>query len=381
VLLRLIQQAGAEVRVVLTPGATRFVQPLTFTTLAQHPAFHDLWTEQARWSEHVHLGRWADAFVIAPCTVNTLAHLAQGLCENALDAVYLSCTAPVLLAPAADHEMITHPAVQANLQVLLARPRHHLAAPGEGYLASGLSGAGRMAEPETIVQQLITLLAPQPQPLAGKRVLITAGPTREPIDPVRFLSNHSTGKMGYALAQEARQLGAQVTLLSGPVQLPPPIGVELVAVETAAELFTALRQHAPAADVCILSAAVADYRPAIVADQKIKKSADTATLELTKTEDGLAWLGANTRPGQTVIGFALETRDAEAYGQDKLIRKNADLIVVNTLADPGAGFGHDTNQVTVLGRAGKLAQLPLASKTEIARQLWPLFLNHLSEAR
>jgi phosphopantothenoylcysteine decarboxylase / phosphopantothenate---cysteine ligase len=380
VLLRALQKEGAEVRIALTPGATKFVSPLTFTTLAQHPAFEDLWTTEARWSEHVHLGRWADLLVVAPCTLNTMARLAHGMCENALDAVYLSATCPVLLAPAADHEMMGHPRTQENLEKLLATPNHHLAQPAEGYLASGFSGQGRMAEPDDIVSQIIEILKhPVPtalRPLAGKKVLITAGPTQEPLDPVRYLTNRSSGKMGYALATEALRLGAEVNLVSGPVHLTAPVGAKFYPVEHAAELFETVQKLAPEQDVLIMAAAVADYRPAEVHTSKMKKSGEQIVLNLEKTEDTLAWVGEHKKDEQLLVGFALETDHAEEHAQDKLERKNADIIVLNSLGDAGAGFGHDTNQITIIDKKGGQSRYELKDKSAVAADIWQFILQY-----
>jgi phosphopantothenoylcysteine decarboxylase / phosphopantothenate---cysteine ligase len=375
VLLRLLQQAGAEVRVVLSPTVERFVGKLTFSALTQAPVFDGLW--DAQWSEHVSLGNWADLMLIAPATANTLAKLAQGHCDNALTAVYLAAACPVMLAPAMDSDMYQHPAVQANLARL--RSYGHQLLPTEtGYLASGLEGPGRLLEPAAIVEAVVDFFS-ENKPLRGQKLLISAGPTREPLDPVRFLTNRSTGKMGYALAREAVAQGAEVCLVTGPVSLSPPPGLhELVAVETAAQMAEAILSRAPAQDVIIMAAAVADYAPAEVAAHKLKKHAGELSLPLTRTTDILHRLGQEKPQGQVLVGFAMETQDELANAQKKLAAKRLDFIVLNSLTQPGAGFAHDTNQVTLIHREGEVEALPLQAKTEVATAILQRIQQRLS---
>ncbi|MBC7891655.1 MAG: bifunctional phosphopantothenoylcysteine decarboxylase/phosphopantothenate--cysteine ligase CoaBC, partial [Sphingobacteriaceae bacterium] len=335
------------------------------------------------WNNHVELGLWADALLIAPASARTLARCAQGLADNLLSAVYLSARCSVFFAPAMDLDMYQHPATVENLRRLTSYGNHLIEAES-GELASGLVGQGRMAEPERIVaflesyfENLLTSVglkpktrSPHDSELSGKRILLTAGPTQEAIDPVRFISNHSTGKMGYALAEALAEAGVAVTLVSGPVHLPQPENIaEFVAVRSAQEMLQATQARFAEADVVILSAAVADYTPAHPADRKIKKKEATFTIELAKTVDIAATLGAQKRPGQVLVGFALETDNELENARLKLERKNLDLIVLNSLQDPGAGFGHDTNRVTLLFRSGEVRNFRLKSKREVARDL------------
>jgi phosphopantothenoylcysteine decarboxylase/phosphopantothenate--cysteine ligase len=404
VLLRLLQQQGAEVRVLATPAALKFVGSLTFQTLSRQPVFADLWEENGdTWTQHVQLGKWADLLLVAPASINTLAKMANGMCDNALLAVYLSAQCPVWVAPAADREMYAHPTTQANLARLQAMG-HRILSPENGYLASGLEGPGRLMEPEAIVAELklafrndalgFAACAPpefipdraQATPLgvpllAGKRVLINAGPTREAIDPVRYLSNHSTGKMGLALAEAAHALGASVQLVLGPTQLPVPEGVSVIRVQTAAEMARATWAAAPNADLIFAAAAVSDYTPVAPAEQKIKKSdADAAGLhlELVRTPDIVAELGRTKRPDQVLVGFALETHDEEIHARGKLARKQMDLIVLNSLREPQAGFGHDTNRVHVFDATGLVWASTTQPKRAIAEQLLMLAAQRLA---
>lgn len=363
-LLRMLQQAGAEVKVVTTPAVKEFVGELTLSTLSGQPVFSGLW--ESGWSEHVALGTESDLMVVAPASANTLAKMALGLCDNALMAVYLAARCPVMVAPAMDADMYIHPRTQANLQQLLTDGVTVLPV-GQGYLASGLEGPGRMLEPAEIMAAIAQRLSGGPW--QGKQVLITAGPTRESLDPVRFLTNRSSGKMGYALAEAARDLGARVTLVSGPTQLPAPAGLELVAIESAAEMFEAVTSRAAAQDVIIKAAAVADYTPAEVASRKIKKQNGDLSIPMKRTQDILRYLGEHKPEGQILVGFALETHDALAQARNKLTRKRLNLIVLNTLEDAGAGFGHDTNRVTLIDDQGAEVALPLQSKSEVARAI------------
>jgi len=372
VLVRRLQDAGAEVQVVMTTDATQFVTPLTFSTLSKRPVFLDLHHGGPVWSEHVALGRWADLILIAPCTANTLAKLANGLCDNALLAVTLSAACPVLVAPAMDHEMMLHPATQSNLQ-RIKQLGYQIAESDTGYLASGIVGQGRMAEPETLVETVVRALSPQL--LRGQKVLIDAGPTREAIDPVRFISNHSTGKMGIALALAAVRHGAEVTLVAGPLQVPVPTGMRHVAVESAADMHQAVMAELPQHDIVILTAAVSDYKPETAANQKIKKNGDGGmVLQLTQTQDILADVGARKRADQFLVGFALETHDELRHAQEKARRKNTDMLVLNSLRDAGAGFGTDTNRVTLLFRNGEQHQTGLLSKYDVAVDI----LHHIA---
>jgi phosphopantothenoylcysteine decarboxylase/phosphopantothenate--cysteine ligase len=370
-LVRALVKAGARVQVVLSRAAHDFVSPLVLSTLSRRPALTEL-VEQgpgaALWNDHVHLARWADALVIAPATANTLAKMAQGLCDDLLMACWLSAECPVFVAPAMDLEMFRNPAVQANLALLRERGVTVIG-PEEGELASGLSGLGRMTEPEDIVEHLIGKLAVR-SVLSGKRVLITAGPTQEAIDPVRYIGNRSTGKMGFALAEEAAARGAEVELITGPVGLMTDHpSIRRTDVVSAAQMAEAAKALFPQCDAAILSAAVADWRPAKPADEKLKKQHTPAELALEPTEDILAWMGGAKRPGQLLVGFALETNDERRHAEEKLKRKNLDLIVLNSLRDPGAGFGHDTNKVTLIDARKNAEDLPLMSKAETARAI------------
>ncbi len=375
ILLRLLKKAGAEVKVVVTPSVKQFVGELTLSTLSGQPVFSGLW--ESGWSEHVALGTESDLMVVAPATANTLAKMAHGLCDNALTAVYLAARCPVIVAPAMDADMYIHPQTSANLRRLNEIGVSVLPV-GQGYLASGLEGPGRMLEPEEIFDQVLRHL--RPGPLRGRRVLVTAGPTREAIDPVRYLTNHSSGKMGYALATTARDLGAEVTLVSGPTALPVPSGMTMVAVTSAAEMFEAVRTRADIQDVIIKAAAVADYTPARTEAQKMKKGDGELTLELARTQDILMYLGEHKPEKQILVGFALETQDGLAHAQNKLLKKRLNLIVLNTLEDPGAGFGYDTNVVTLLDAKGNIERLPIQSKGAVAQSIWDKISTLLPEA-
>lgn len=363
-LLRLLQKAGAEVKVVSTPAVSQFVGELTFSSLAGTPVFQDLWNEN--WSEHVRLGNWADLMIVAPATANTLAKMAQGLCDNALTAVYLAARCPVMVAPAMDADMFVHPRTQANLSVLTQDGVVVL--PTEsGYLASGLEGPGRLLEPEKILTQIEAHFGEKP--LQGRKILVSAGPTREAIDPVRFISNRSSGKMGYALAEAAQEMGARVTLVSGPTALAAPRGVEKIDVTSAGEMFEVIRDRAGEQEAIIMAAAVADYTPLSVATEKLKKKEGEMQIPLQRTTDILRYLGERKPAHQRLIGFAMETQNELDNAQKKLVAKNLDFVVLNSLREAGAGFGHDTNRVTLLHRDGKVEALPLMSKKEVARQI------------
>ncbi len=383
-LVRLLVKKGAEVQVLMTPAATEFITPLTLSTLSKKPVFTQVISGQA-WNSHVELGRWADALVVAPATANSLAKLANGICDSIVSAVYLSARCPVFLAPAMDLDMWKHPATQANVQRLKSYCNHLLPV-GYGELASGLVGEGRMAEPEEIVAFLDAFFlreesfGQKKQDFLGKNVLITAGPTYEAIDPVRFIGNRSSGKMGVAIAENFAERGAAVTLVLGPSKLAPQHpGIKTLRVESAQEMHEAAVQHFENADITVLSAAVADYRPAHIAQQKIKKQGDGMTIELQKTPDIAASLGKMKRNGQFIVGFALETNDELQNASEKMVKKNFDLIVLNSLQDAGAGFNFDTNKITILHRGNKRTDFELKSKAEVAVDIVNEVLHSLSK--
>jgi phosphopantothenoylcysteine decarboxylase/phosphopantothenate--cysteine ligase len=369
-LLRLLTKAGAEVQVVMTPAAKEFVAPVTFASLSQKPVVSEFFTANTgEWHSHVDLGLWADAMVVAPATASTIGKMANGIADNMLVTTYLSAKEPVWIAPAMDLDMMRHPSTVANIERLRSFG-NHIIEPGSGALASGLSGKGRMAEPEEIVATLESHFATAGS-MTGKTVTITAGPTREKLDPVRFISNFSSGKMGYALAEEAARRGARVILVSGPVALEArnPL-IEVRRVESAEEMLAEARKAFAGSDIAIMCAAVADYRPAAVSPSKLKRGDSPAmTLELVRNPDIAATLGSEKRPGQTLVGFALETDDAIAHGADKLRRKNLDMIVVNSLADKGAGFGTDTNLVTIITADGRRTAGTLKPKSAVAADI------------
>lgn len=377
-LVRLLVKAGADVQVVMSRAATTFITPLTLATLSKRPVLTEfVRDETGTWNNHVELGLWADALLIAPASARTLARCANGLADDLLTAVYLSARCPVFFAPAMDLDMYAHPSTTDNLRKLRSYGNQVVAA-AHGELASGLVGDGRMAEPETLVQVLEGHFAQQPK-LYGKRVLITAGPTQEAIDPVRFISNHSTGKMGYALAEQLALGGAQVTLVSGPAALGVSHpSIELVRVQSAAQMLAAVNDRFDEADVAIWAAAVADYTPSQVADQKIKKTERTFEIQLTKTQDIAAAMGQRKRPEQIVVGFALETNNELANALDKLRKKNFDLIVLNSLRDANAGFGYDTNKITVIDRHEQITHFELKPKKDVAQDIIGLILAKLA---
>lgn len=369
-LLRLLTKAGAEVQVVMTPAAKEFVAPVTFASLSQKPVVSEFFTANTgEWHSHVDLGLWADAMVVAPATASTIGKMANGIADNMLVTTYLSAKEPVWIAPAMDLDMMRHPSTVANIERLRSFG-NHIIEPGSGALASGLSGKGRMADPEEIVATLESHFATAGS-MTGKTVTITAGPTREKLDPVRFISNFSSGKMGYALAEEAARRGARVILVSGPVALEArnPL-IEVRRVESAEEMLAEARKAFAGSDIAIMCAAVADYRPAAVSPSKLKRGDSPAmTLELVRNPDIAATLGSEKRPEQTLVGFALETDDAIAHGADKLRRKNLDMIVVNSLADKGAGFGTDTNLVTIITADGRRTAGTLKPKSAVAADI------------
>jgi phosphopantothenoylcysteine decarboxylase/phosphopantothenate--cysteine ligase len=367
-LVRKFIEAGASVKVLMTSGAEKFVTPLSFSTLSRQSVFTDLWdTDNPEgWSAHVQLGIKADAYIIAPATANTIGSFANGLCNNALQAVYLSARCPVYIAPAMDADMWAHAAVQENISKLKNQGVTILE-PGFGALASGLEGSGRMMEPEEIFTRIQDSFSRKP--LEGKTALVTAGPTYEAIDPVRFIGNHSSGKMGFELAKALRDVGAKTCLVTGPVALESPNGIEVCRVTSAAEMLQAVQKKSAETDIFILAAAVADYRPEHTASEKIKKSGDTMDLHLVKNPDILKWLGENRLPGQFIAGFALETTNGLENATQKLISKGSDLIVYNNATEEGAGFISDTNKVTLVYPANPPKPLPLQSKKDIAKAI------------
>ena len=373
-LIRLLVKEGAEVKVVMTPAAKDFVTPLSLSTLAKHSVLLDLF-EGDTWANHVELGRWADLMVIAPLSCNTLAKMAQGLCDNLLMAAYLSAVCPVVVAPAMDEDMWKHPSTKANLE-RIKEYGNHVIPVEKGELASGLFGDGRMAEPETILAYIQKLLL-RKEDLAGKKALVTAGPTYEAIDPVRFIGNHSSGKMGLAIARELADRGALVDLVMGPSSLDVSYqGVTVHRVISAEEMYNACLTIFPGVNIAIMSAAVADFRPVAPAGEKIKKKEDTLILELTKTKDILQALGQQ-KNGQILVGFALETTGERAYALDKLHKKNADLIVLNSLNDKGAGFGYDTNKITIFDRSGGETVYAQKTKQQVAADIVDKVVNML----
>jgi len=372
-LVRLFKKAGAEVRVVMTPDAARFVTPLTLGALSENEVHTEIFPENeaGSWTKHVALGLWADLFLVAPLTAQTLAKLVAGACDSMLTAVALTARCPTMVCPAMDHDMYVHPAVRSNLDTLSNRGVTVMEAE-HGELASGLIGQGRLPAPETIFERATQVLAAQAAsgdgPLAGKRVVVTAGPTRERIDPVRFISNHSTGTMGFELARAAARRGADVVLIAGPVSLATPDGIRRIDVESTADMNAAVKQNADA-DVIIMSAAVADFTPAAPSKSKIKKEAASPDLQLTPTADILAGLGKAKRDDQLLVGFALETDHGLENARGKLERKNLDWIVLNNPNEEGAGFGTGTNRVTLLAREGQAIDLALMPKSEVAEAI------------
>lgn len=363
-LTRLLVKSGAEVQVLMTPAATDFITPLTLSTLSKRPVFSEVSSEEG-WNNHVELGLWADAMLIAPSTATTLAKLANGLADNIITAVYLSARCPVFFAPAMDLDMWGHPSTQRNITALQSYG-NHLIPVGHGELASGLVGAGRMAEPEDIVVHLSDFFAKK-QDFSRKKALITAGPTYEPLDPVRFIGNRSSGKMGIAIAEELANRACAVRLVLGPSSLKVSHpNIEVVRVQTAQEMYEASIADFEQCDFAVLSAAVADYRPREVANQKIKKKSEDLNIPLERTIDIAASLGKIKRSNQQLIGFALETNDELDNAKGKLKRKNFDFIVLNSLRDEGAGFGHDTNKITILHRTGERKAFELKSKAAVA---------------
>jgi len=365
VLTRLLVKEGVEVRVIMTPSAHDFITPLTLATLSKNPVLtHFVKDDSGQWNNHVELGMWADAMVVAPASANTVAKMSNGICDNLLLAVYLSSRAPVFIAPAMDLDMLKHSSTQSNISKL-TNWGNYLIETGYGELASGLVGNGRMAEPEEIVAYLEKYFSNKK--LNGKRALVTAGPTYEAIDPVRFIGNNSSGKMGFAVAEKLAAEGTLVKLVSGPTALQAKHpNIEVKKVTSADEMYQACLEIFPNSDITVLSAAVADYRPTVIANQKIKKTESNLIIELSKTPDIASELGKIKRKGQFIVGFALETENELANAEKKIITKNFDLIVLNSLNDKGAGFGEDTNKVSIIDRENQVKEFNLKSKQEVA---------------
>lgn len=365
-LVRMLIREGAQVKVIMTESAAKFITPLTLSTLSGNRVLLHL-SEEEGWENHALLGRWADLMVIAPASCNTISKMALGTCDNLLTAVYLSATCPVMIAPAMDEDMWLHPSTRRNVAQLI-NDHIRVLEVEEGELASGLTGKGRMKEPEDIFEE-VKFFFERDKQLKGKKVLITAGPTIEPIDPVRFISNHSSGKMGLALTQAFLNAGAEVQLICGPIGLPVPAGVKVNRVTTAEEMFEATMKEFSAFDMIVMAAAVADYTPQKVAVEKIKKAEDLFDLKLVKTKDILAEAGKRKGDQQLLVGFALETDHEVENALAKLEKKNADFIVLNSLKDHGAGFQSDTNKVNILGKDGSRFEIPLQSKSDVAKKI------------
>jgi phosphopantothenoylcysteine decarboxylase/phosphopantothenate--cysteine ligase len=376
-LTRLLIKAGANVKIVMTSDACNFITPLTLSTLSKNLVLTEYFDPKTgKWNNHVELGLWADIFIIAPATANTLAKFANGICDNLLAAVYLSAKCPVYLAPAMDLDMWKHPATQKNINALISNG-NFIINPAYGELASGLTGEGRMAEPEEIIE-LISQELKKKLPLAGKKALVTAGPTYEAIDPVRFIGNHSSGKMGYAIAEELSALGANVTLISGPSALKlVDKNIIRIDVTSAKEMLEASVSNFPGTDISILSAAVADYRPKEVSTLKIKKDSPAFELELVKTSDILTTLGQKKKAGQILVGFALETDNEVANAIKKLEKKNLDFIVLNSLSDEGGAFKNDNNKITIIDRDHHKENFDLKPKNEVAIDICKKILDLL----
>ena len=378
-IIRGLIKRGAEVQVVITPAVKEFITPITLSALTHKPVVSEFFSQRdGTWNSHVDLGLWADAMLIAPCTTSTLGKMAHGVADNMLITTYLSMKAPVFIAPAMDLDMYAHPSTQQNMCTLSGYGNHFIE-PGSGYLASGLEGKGRMAEPEDIIKALDLFFDEStPQELKGKKVLITAGPTYEKIDPVRFIGNYSSGKMGYALAAECARRGADVILVSGPVNQQTPEHVTRIDVESCREMYDICLQHFPQCDAAILCAAVADFRPESVADQKIKRKSDDLTLRLIPNPDIAAAIGKMKTAHQVICGFALETHDEMENAALKLEKKNLDFIVMNSLRNEGTCFRSDENQITILTRDGK-KEYSKKPKSEVARDIIDELKNHISQ--
>ena len=375
-LIRDLVKRGAEVKVIMTEKAKAFITPLTLATLSKNPILVDFFDPtNGAWNSHVSLGLWADAYIIAPATANTIAKMAHGIADNLLTTAYLSARCPIFVAPAMDLDMYAHPTTQENISYLKGKGVNIIDA-GSGFLASGLEGKGRMAEPEEISNFVADYFSAS-KDLAGKKVLITAGPTYEKIDPVRFIGNHSTGKMGYALAEECAARGAKVSLVSGPVQIKAKHpNINTISVTSAEEMYNAANAEFEDSNICILCAAVADFKPETQADEKIKREKDDLIIRLKPTQDIAASLGAKKREDQIMVGFALETNNEAENAQGKLKRKNLDFIVLNSLKDANACFGYDTNKITIIEKDGTTKAFELKSKTEVAKDI----INNICKA-
>lgn len=377
-LIRLLIKRGAEVKVVMTPDATNFITPLTLSTLSKNKVYTSFYKDLeagGTWNNHVELALWAEVMLLAPATANTISKMVNGACNNFLMAVYMSAKCPIFYAPAMDLDMYAHPSTTRNFKLLETYGNIQIPAE-EGELASGLIGVGRMAEPETILSFIAKSLKADEKPLSGKTVLLTAGPTYEAIDPVRFIGNHSSGKMGYALAEHAATLGAEVILISGPVHLEPQNkNIKRISVTSAAEMYNEVHKYFSDCHIAILSAAVADYTPVHVGQEKIKKKTEDFTLELTKTKDILGSLGQIKRE-QFLVGFALETENEVENAKEKLKSKNLDLIVLNSLRDPGAGFASDTNKITLINENGIFQEFDLKAKAAVAEDIFNYIVEH-----
>ena len=372
-IIRALMKQGAEVQVVITPSGKEFITPITLSALTHKPVVSEFFSQRdGTWNSHVDLGLWADAMLIAPATASTIGKMAHGIADNMLITTYLSMKAPVFIAPAMDLDMYAHPSTQQNLKTLQAYG-NHIIEPQSGFLASGLEGKGRMEEPERIVEFLDHALSPSANDLSGKRILITAGPTYEKIDPVRFIGNYSSGKMGFALAAECARRGAEVTLVAGPVSLPTPAGVSRIDVESCQEMYEASTQAFPRMDAAILCAAVADFRPETAAEQKIKREKDDLVLRLQPTHDIAQQLGQLKTDRQVLVGFALETNDEELNAKKKLAKKNLDFIVLNSTRNKGTTFRSDDNQISIISATGQ-KDFPKKPKTEVARDI----VDHLA---
>lgn len=363
-----LTQKGAQVKVIMSESAMQFVAPLTFKALSKNEVYTDTFDEKdPKVIAHIDLADWADLILVGPATANVIGKLANGIADNMITTTLLAATSDVWIAPAMNVHMYDHPAVQKNINTLYEYG-YRFINPGEGYLACGYVGKGRLEEPEIIIEHMENYFSGEKKILKGQKLLVTAGPTREKIDPVRFISNHSTGKMGYSIANQAIKLGAEVILISGPTHLIPPKGVHLIKVESAEEMFNSVMQYSSEADIIIKTAAVSDYKPVEVHDQKVKKQSGPEIIEFTRTKDILMELGKR-KSKQILIGFAAETQNIEEYAQQKLLKKNADMIVANNVNSSDSGFGTDTNRVTMYKRDGSFIELPLMSKEEVAKKI------------
>lgn len=373
-LASMLVKQKADVTVIMTPNATNFINPITFESLTGNKCLVDTFDRNFEFQvEHVSLAKQTDVFLVAPASANVIAKAAHGIADDMLTTTLLACTCPKIFAPAMNTRMYQNPVVQDNMEIL-AHYGMEVITPASGYLACGDTGEGKMPEPEVLFEYIVKALTPKD--MAGKKLLVTAGPTQEKIDPVRYISNHSTGKMGYAIARQAMMRGAEVTLVSGKVNIQPPMGVRVVPIVSAADMAQAVKEAAPEQDIIIKAAAVADYRPRVTADEKLKKKDDEMSVELERTEDILAYLGAHRREGQFLCGFSMETEHMLENSRAKLEKKNIDMIVANNLKQEGAGFGTDTNVVTVLTK-DETIELPMMSKEEVADKLLDQILKEM----